>query len=413
MGDGLKRSQRMDRSDGSARRLRSTFGVRLAGAALCTAGLAFIGFGTIGAPWSKGLLNLTSAPTCAASTECVRASQVFPPVSPNDKTCDSGTIPDITDFYPADTYWHFVVPSNQNWLFTGSAFTATFTGGTVEHIYYVQQKSTSPNTYMGVVVEATGGSVLTNAFVADSGTNEPSEQEGTGPEGDDFNLSSYCGPSTTTTTTASVTTTVTAPGTTVTKTVTGPTTTTTAPGTTTTTTAPSTTNTKTVTVSTATTVTVPTTVTNNTTQTNTATTTVSKTATTTVTLPGTTVTVTATVPTTNTVTTTVTSNHTATTTVTAPTTVTEKTTATNTTTATATATATTTKTVTTGSASSPASSTTSSSSSSTPTSGTQAATTTPSTGSGSDIAFGTGLVLLVTGGGLIAGATRITRRKKS
>lgn len=407
MGDGLKRSRRMDRSDGTARRLRSTFGVRLAGAGLCTAGLAFIGFGTLGAPATKGL-SLTSAPTCASSTECIKPSQV--PTSVANSTCSSQDIPGNSAPDNTDSWWHFVVPNSQNWSFTGSGFTATFTGGSVESVTYVQAMG---GVFKGVVVEADGGATLTNAFVTDSGTNEPSEQEGTGPEGDDFVLSSSCGGDATTSTTATVSTTktVTAPGTTVTTTVSGPTTTTTAPGTTTTTTAPGTTNTKTVTVSTATTVTVPTTVTDNTTQTNTATTTVSKTTTTTVTAPGTTVTVTTTVPTTNTVTTTVTSNHTATTTVTAPTTVTVKTTATNTTTATGTVTATTTKTVTTGTGA--ASTSSSSTSSSTPTSGVQAATTTPSTGSGSDIAFGTGLVLLVTGGGLIAGAARITRRKKS
>lgn len=378
------------------RRLRSTFGVRLAGAALCTAGLAFIGYGTVNGP-AKSMLGLTGAPACAAETECVKASQV--PTNVANSTCSSTDIPGNSAPDNTDSWWHFVVPSDQNWVFTGSGFTASFTGGTIENITFVQPRTGG---YKGVVVEADGGATLTNAYVTDAGTTETVELEGTGPEGGDFVLSNSCGGGTTSSTTATVSTTktVTAPGTTVTTTVSGPTTTTTAPGTT---------NTTTKTVSTSTTMTVPTTVTNNTTATNTVTTTKTNTATTTVTASGTTVTVTTTVPTTATAATTVTSNHTATTTVTAPTTVTAGTTITNT------GTATTTKTVTTGSAASPASSTTSSSSSSssTPTSGVAAATTTPSTGAGSDLAFGTGLALLVAGGGLIAGATRITRRKRN
>jgi len=377
------------------RRLRSTFGVRLAGAALCTAGLAFIGYGTVNGP-AKSMLGLTAAPTCATGTECVMASQL--PTNVASSTCSSTDIPGNSAPDNTDSWWHFVVPSSQNWSFTdASKFTATFTGGSIESVTIVQSGK-------GIVVETDGGATLTNAFVTDSGTDETVELEGTGPEGDDFVLSNSCGGGTTSSTTATVSTTktVTAPGTTVTTTATGPTTTTTAPGTTTT--APGTTTTKT--VSTATTVTSPTTVTNNTTATNTVTTTKTNTAATTVTAPGTTVTVTTTVPTTATATTTVTSNHTATTSVTAPTTVTVGTTVTNS------ATATTTKTVTTGSAGSPTSST-SSSSSSTPTSHVQAATTTPGTGAGSDLEFGTGLVLLVAGGGLIAGATRITRRKRN
>lgn len=395
MAGDMNRSEHLSRSERTPRKLRSTLGVRLAGAALCTAGLAFIGFGTLGAPATKGL-SLTSAPTCATGTECIKPSQV--PTAVANTTCTSQDIPGNSAPDNTDSWWHFVVPSSQNWVFTGSGFTATVTGGSIENVSFVQPMTGG---FKGVVVEADGGVTLTNAFVADSGTNEPSEQEGTGSEGDDFVLSSSCGGDATTSTTATVSTTktVTAPGTTVTTTVSGPTTTTTAPGTT---------NTTTKTVSTATTVTSPTTVTNNSTATSTVTTTVNTTVTKTTTAPGTTVTTTVTVPTTATATTTVTSNHTATTTVTAPTTVTAGTTVTSS------ATATTTKTVTTGSAGSPTSSTSSSSSTSkTPTSGVAAATTTPSTGSGSDVAFGSGLVLLVAGGGLIAGATRITRRKKN
>ena len=394
MGGGLNRSEHLNRSEGKPRRLPSTLGVRLAGAALCTAGLAFIGFGTVGSQWSLFSAKNTGVvadPGCDSSTtNCLNESFEGNTIAQDKLNCD------FTSRFPNEDAFLFVLPSkgNSQPTFVPGTFFAVFQGigSPVQGTVGVPDVGNGDQKFAVVYVAA--GSVLEEAY--SQATN------GTPVFGDDFNVTGGCEATTTTTTTGSTATvsttkTVTAPGTTATTTVTGPTTTTTAPGTTATTTK---------TVSTATTVTSPTTVTGHTTATNTETTTVNTTVTTTTTAPGTTVTVTTTLPTTVTVTTVTTNNHTATTTVTAPTTVTAGTTLTNT------ATATTTKTVTAGSASSPASST-SSSSSSTPTSGVAAATTTPSTGSGSDIAFGTGLALLVAGGGLIAGATRITRRKKS
>lgn len=372
MGDRMKRLLHLNRSADGHRRLSSTIGVRLAGAALCTAGLAFIGFGTIGAPATKGL-NLTSTPTCSTGTECIKASQV--PTTGDTTGCtDIGNLVGTLD--STDSYWHFVVPAQQNWVFTGTtgSFTVALTGGSVESITFVQPTTGG---FMGVVVVTDGGATLTNAFVSDSGTTESAELEGTGPEGDDFVLSSTCASSLTVTTSSTTST--------VTTTTTTPTTTTTA-----------TTSTKSTTATVSTTVTTPTTTTKTTTETT------SVPFTTTVTT-GTTSTETTTVPTTVTTTTTSTGSTTKT--------VTNSTTLTVPTTLTAPTTVTTTKSVT---VTAPASSLSSSSStsSSTPTAAVHAATT-PSTGSGSDLEFGVGLVLLVGGGGLIAGATRITRRKKS
>ena len=398
MAGDVNRSEQLGRSEGKPRRLRSTLGVRLAGAALCTAGLAFIGFGTVGSQWSlfsAKNAGVVADPGCdSTTTNCLNESFEGNTIAQDNVQCD------FTSQFPNEDGFLFVLPTkgNSNPTFVPGTFFAVFQGigSPVQGTVGVPGVANGAQKFAVVYVPA--GSVLEEAY--SQATN------GSPVFGDDFNVTGGCDATTTTTTTStgstatvSTTKTVTAPGTTVTTTVSGPTTTTTAPGTTQTTTK---------TVSTATTVTSPTTVTNNTTATTTATTTVNTTVTKTTTAPGTTVATTVTAPTTvtNTATTTVTSNHTATTTVTAPTTVTAHTTVTSS------ATATTTKTVTTGSAGSPTSST-SSSSSSTPTSGVQAATTTPSTGSGSDIAFGTGLVLLVAGGGLIAGATRITRRKKN
>lgn len=143
-----------------------------------------------------------------------------------------------------------------------------------------------------------------------------------------------------------------------------------------------------------------------TTSTATTGTTVTTTKTTTSTSPGSTTTVTVTSPTTSTVT----SSGTTTTTVRSTTTSPLTTTVTQTTTVTAPA----------SSASSSSSSTSSATpgSSTTPSTTTTAShalgisTTTPVTGSGSDWEFGVGIALLTAGGGLVAGAGRIARRKK-
>jgi hypothetical protein len=383
----------MKRSGGSHRRLSSTLGVRLAGAALCTAGLAFIGFGTIGSPLSLfGAKNTTvtvTDPGCnSTTTNCINESFEGKTVAQDNVSCD------FPSAIPTDDAFLFVLPASGNpkATFVPGTFFAIFAGIPNPVPGLVGAGGNNTNKFAEVYVPA--GSILEEAYsqVTD-GT--------TAIFGESFNVTGGCVANSTTTTsnttaTLSTTKTVTAPGTTVTTTVSAPATTKTAPGTT-----------RTSTVSTTTTLTSPTTVTNHTTATNTATTVVSNTTTTTVTAPGTTVTATTTVPTTQTVTTVTTSNHTATTTITVPATVTAPTTVTNT------ATATTTKTVTGGTGASSTSPSSSSSSSRTPTAGVQAATTTPSTGGGSDIEFGAGLVLLVAGGGLIAGANRITRRKKN
>lgn len=399
MGDRLKRLLHMNRSGDAHRRLSSTMGVRLAGAALCTAGVAFIGVGTIGSPFSlfsaKNATVTVVDPGCPDATTLVCLHEAFEgnTISQDNVTCD------FTSLFPNEDGFLFVLPDHgikPAPEFTAGTFEAQFAGIASPVTGFVGVGGNNTAKFAEVYVPA--GSILEEAWSnATSG--------GSAVAGDDwFNVTGGC-PATTTSSNTTATTvstkTVTAPGSTVTVTVSGPTTTTTAEGGT---------KTKTVTVSTPTTVTVssPTTETVHSTVTKTETSTLpGTTITTTETAPGTTVTKTETASVTVTVTKTVTSNGTVTLTVTTPTTVTAPTTITNT------VNETTTKTVTTGSASSPASSSSSSSSRSTPTAGTQAATTTPSTGSGSDIAFGSGLVLLVVGGGLIAGATRITRRKKS
>lgn len=316
-----------------AHRVTSALQVRLAGAALCTAGLAFVGFGTLGAPLAKGGIALTAA-TCAADTECVHATQV--PTSGDNVGCTdiSALLGQALD--PTDSYWHFVIPGSQGFAFNGTNFTATFSGGATETTTFVQGSS---GNFMGVVVEADGGATLQNAVVLESGiTGESTEAEGTGAEnsaaGGDFQLSSTCATPATSTTSSGTTTSNT----------------TTAPGSTTLTT----------------------------TKTTTA--------------PGSTVTTT--------------STTTSTTSTTSTTASTQKTTVTDSTTVTVP----TTTTVTGGTPGSSSSSSSVTTSSPTTTSAGVLPATTTTPGTGADIEFGVGLVLLVTGGGFVAFATRMTRR---
>lgn len=311
-----------------AGRVLSALQVRLAGAALFTAGLAFIGFGTLGSPMFKSNIALTAS-TCAANTECVHATQV--PTSGDSTGCSDIASLLGTALDPTDSYWHFVIPASQGFAFNGTNFTATFSGGSTESTTFVQGSNGS---FMGVVVEADGGATLQNAVVTEAGiTGETTEAEGTGAEnsdaGGDFQLSSTCATPATSTTSSSTTST---PGTT-TQTTTR---TTTAPGSTVTTTSTTTSTTSTgstqkTTVTDSTTVTVPTTTT-----------------------------VTGGTP---------------------------------------------------GSSTSSGSSSSSSTSSPTTTSAGVLPATTTTPGTGADVEFGAGLLLLVAGGGLVAFASRIARRK--
>ena len=186
----------------AVRWLGSALHVRLAGAALLTAGLAFMGFGTLSTAVSSGV-QLTTAPTtsCAADTECLHVTAP-PPISGDDLGCSSIAML-VGALDPTDSYWHFVIPDSQGFQFNGSNFTATFKNGATEVVTYVQPKGAG---FKGVVVEADGGAQLVTAVVAESGiTGETTEAEGTGTEnsasGGDFQLSSSCvTPSSSTTT---------------------------------------------------------------------------------------------------------------------------------------------------------------------------------------------------------------------
>ena len=367
--------------------LKTTTGVRLAGAALSTAGLAFIGFGTLGAATVIGPIALTASGDVFVDT-------VNPPN--NNGNEHDPHLPCENIFVFGDklstTSGTFTVngippsakPEHQDFPATGTAPWSGNTSGGAALIATIpvatlisnaNANGDTPQANQGLhfkLYVSDGTSTKTKTFWVDCSAQVTSTQTVT---------KTVSGPTSTTTTTIS------GPTTTTTTTAAGTTTTTTAPGSTTTTTAPATT----------------TTVTNATTVTATVTTTVPVTVTeTTATVSVGTVTRTVTVPETVTRTVTTASNGTATRTVTHSTTVAAPTTKTQT------------KTVTTGSpgssSSSPSSSTSTSSSTSSTRAGVQgASTSTPATGA--DLEFGGGLVLLVVGSGLVAFARRITGHK--
>lgn len=357
----------------------SAFQVRLAGAALCTAGLAFIGFGTLGtAATQSGGLALTgnTTPACSTGHECLHNT-----TASSDCTGMADLL-NVASLDSTDSYWHFVIPKDFLFVNNPSSLTFSFSGGSVEKVTYVQAMSGG---FKGIVVETDGGTTLNFMSVTDAGTTETTEAEYDGSEGGEINLSSTCPSGTSSTTSSShtsstpasssqtssrftTTKTITAPGSTVTTTITGPTSTTTAPGTT-----KATTLTNATTQKETITETVPTTITVTTVSGNTVTKTL-----TTATIVVTTVTV---------------AGEGSTKTVTNSTTVTVPTTVT----------------VTGGTPGSSASSSSSTTHPSSTAAGVlPAETTTPTTGA--DLEFGVGIVLLVTGGGLLAFAARITRR---
>ena len=404
--------------DGMRAWFSHTLRVRLAGAAIATAGLAFMGFGTLG---SSVITNtqLTGAFTCNTGQECVKGAQV--PTTATAFTVDCGFIsnPD-----PTLDYWHFVVNSNKDtggWDFTdGSKFVSVFNNVTVNGGLTITHSG------MQGYVSSPAGETLDWAYITDDGTDEggtepetaKGESEGNEPNGGDFVLSSTCPGTPAKTSTTTTTTTSTVP------------TTATVNATTTVTNTAFSTSTQTVTVGSKSTVTATTTQTvsggtvtqtsgTTTTTTTTSTATSPTTTTTTTTASGSTVTVTTTHVTTvqttvtagslGTVTTTTTTTQ-PNTTVTDPGTTVTNTVAggpgpgTNTTT-------TTTVTLSGGSGAGSASGTATTAATSTPASGVLGlGTGVPNTGA--DVEFGVGLLLVVGGGSLALGATRLTRRRR-
>lgn len=170
-----------------------------------------MGLGTLASPLATGMAPV-STPVCASGHECIHATQV-------PTTGDRAGCADIAAFVgaldPSDSYWHFVIPASQGYLFTSSAaswFSATFSPSSSEVVATLVQPVFSGfplpviEGYRGIVLE-TDRTTLTWASIPDGGTTETTEAEGTGPEdsamGGDFQLSSSCaGTATTTTTTA-------------------------------------------------------------------------------------------------------------------------------------------------------------------------------------------------------------------